>query len=473
MKIALCFFDKQVSHLYEDNENVVLFGNHGWSILIDGVRRSIAIDHFQPLDYTKEFSQIIDTLRANMPTISRWNSRGDTYELLLRRAARQVLCIATGLKYYGISKCMMSTSVYHHLDSTILDLAGRLASVPRIYLAFNIITGHLLPLNQIEDIVTRKVLNYEISEYDASADVQAFSQRSKENHAPKIGQDVIASNENNYIKAIFFSLYHDLRSVFRFTRNILISRKSADNNDFAYTTDSYPFQNLNQVIAQRKALLYCEKKLTGVPLPVNPRVNLIIMAHFQPEASSFPEGGKLCNHIDIIYKLRSLGYGDKLYYKEHFASSFYFTSVGATQVGAYRNIDYYKHLESLNCLFVKDVAGEKYGGARCRKYLPVTITGTVAVERALNGLHTIVTGFPWYKGLPGVIHIDDLADLSSLSSDLLLFNETIARESHEFLVSLLSNKTLTNASGIGLTGKLDDTLVGKFKCEFDKLLEIF
>jgi len=107
------------------------------------------------------------------------------------------------------------------------------------------------------------------------------------------------------------------------------------------------------------------------------------------------------------------------------------------------------------------------------EFLPVTITGSVAVERALNGLHTIVTGYPWYLGLPGVIHLNDIKDLNNLSADLLEFDENIALSAHQFLVSLLSKKTLTNATGIGLTGILDEGLLEDFKNEFDQLLYSF
>jgi hypothetical protein len=293
-----------------------------------------------------------------MPTISRWNSRGDTYEQLLRRAAKQVLCIAFGLKSYGISKCIMSTGVNHHLDSTILELAGKLAGIPRIYLSVNNITGRLLPLTQREDISTRQGLGFEIANYDVSSDIQEFSARANQNRAPLIGDNILNSNVTNYLQALLYSVYFDFRSFLRFVKTILFGRKTS-NSDYAYTVDNYPFQNLSQVVSQKQALSYYEKNIIKGPVSTAHNVKLIIMAHFQPEATSFPEGGRLWNHIDIVYKLRSLGYEDHLYYKEHFASSLYFTSIGPTQVGAYRDIDYYKHLESLNCLFVKDIECEK------------------------------------------------------------------------------------------------------------------
>ena len=46
----------------------------------------------------------------------------------------------------------------------------------------------------------------------------------------------------------------------------------------------------------------------------------MIAAHFQPEATSFPEGENYYNHISINRKLRSLGYKEEIFYKEHPAS---------------------------------------------------------------------------------------------------------------------------------------------------------
>ncbi len=405
MNVAICFFGKQISDLYLNNERVIIIDKHGWLVLINGRRTLIGNDYFQPGEYSYQFGTVLNQLRENMPTISRWNSKGDTYEQILRRAARQVLCLATGLKYYGVNRCILSTGVNHHLDSTILELAGRLSSIPRIYLYVINISGRLLPLIQGECISSRQALGQEISIYDASLVVSEFSLRARQNQTPLIGGIILKTDITNYYRALLVSMFYDFRSFLRMIKNSILPNKFE--NDYSYTTGSYPFQNINQVIAQRTGLYYYEKRMTDIANSSHSGMKLIIMAHFQPEASSFPEGGSLWNHIDLVYKLRSLGYNKNLYYKEHFASWLYFSSIGATQVGAYRDKHYYVHLEALNCFFIQDKIGKKFGGSNCQEFLPVTITGSVAVERALNGLHTIVTGYPWYLGLPGVIHLNE------------------------------------------------------------------
>ena len=65
------------------------------------------------------------------------------------------------------------------------------------------------------------------------------------------------------------------------------------------------FDNINQAVT------------TSMP------VKLLIAAHYQPEATSFPEGWDYHTHIDIVLKIRSLGYSDSIFYKEHYGTKFY------------------------------------------------------------------------------------------------------------------------------------------------------
>ena len=51
-------------------------------------------------------------------------------------------------------------------------------------------------------------------------------------------------------------------------------------------------------------------------------------------------------------------------------------------------------------------------------FIPITISGTIAMERAFNGLHTIVSGDIWYLKMPGVIHLDQITDFESLNKSL-------------------------------------------------------
>jgi hypothetical protein len=75
------------------------------------------------------------------------------------------------------------------------------------------------------------------------------------------------------------------------------------------------------------------------------------------------------------------------------------------------------------------------------------MNGTVAVERSLAGLPTIVGGYPWYQGLPGTYSLEELKQggLEKLSS---IPNDSIREEAEAYLCEILNNKTVTNITGI-------------------------
>ena len=101
-----------------------------------------------------------------------------------------------------------------------------------------------------------------------------------------------------------------------------------------------------------------------------------------------------------------------------------------------------------------------------RDTIPITITGTIAIERSLLGLHTLVFGNPWYKGLPGTIHINDITTLCDIPAAWISPCEKIANEARSFLESRLSFNTITNAAGIGVgTAGIDVAAQGLFMRE--------
>jgi hypothetical protein len=315
------------------------------------------------------------------------------------------------------------------------------------------------------DINTRVMLDLEISNYDSTSDIINFRNRSLKNASPLIGGEFLKTDIINFKKAFIKASYYSIRSLFFNLKNIFRYNQNID-----HSFSNYPFQFIKQIIHQNKALNFLNKNISTEDLSKINVPKLLILAHYQPEATSFPEGHDLWNHIDIVYKIRSLGYNQNLYYKEHFANKIYSTKFGPSQIGSYRDINYYKSLLKLNCSFIKDSDKNKYGGPNCELFLPITITGTVAVERSLNGLQTIVTGSPWYKGMPGVIHIKEITDLKNLANLKIKKSDEIAEATNIFLKNILSNKTLTNAFGIGIDAKFYQDKLSKFIYEFNLII---
>jgi hypothetical protein len=174
--------------------------------------------------------------------------------------------------------------------------------------------------------------------------------------------------------------------------------------------------------------------------------NLVILAHFEPESTNFPEGGELHNVIDLVIRIRSLGYAGNIIYKEHFALKHYMQYRHTSRSGMARSESFYNNLKELGCIFVD------------KSYEPnelsivVTLVGTTALERSLSGKYTVVLGHIWYAGIPGTITLEKAIDLLKTSS-LVVDSNKIINDARNFLYSCLNHKTINNARGVGTTGK--------------------
>jgi hypothetical protein len=193
-------------------------------------------------------------------------------------------------------------------------------------------------------------------------------------------------------------------------------------------------------------------------------------SHYQQEATSFPEGGAFSNHVDILIEMRRLGYLGKILYKEHPASWFYYSKItGVSRVGLYRSCEYYKQLEALGCVFVK--TSFKLKERHAHTLFPVTITGSVGIERSLIGQSTCCAGEPWYKGAPGVYSVDEV-----FVQDGVFFNPIRwrfdSKQGISWFNGKISRKTINNYVGIatGVTSKSDSDM-GEFLSEFDHMIE--
>ena len=188
------------------------------------------------------------------------------------------------------------------------------------------------------------------------------------------------------------------------------------------------FEDLKEYINQKKFLKnYNTRCINHKKFKKYPR--LIIAAHYQPEATTVPLGGSYKTHLDLVLKLRSIGYDREIYYKEHQDSKLYTRkSVGRTGVGEYRSKKYLDNLESLNVKFLPYELDLKNN----KKDWVLTITGKIAVERSLLGLQTIVAGNSWINLLPNVLHLDRI-DLKKLYSKPMKSTSYNKRKTINFL----------------------------------------
>jgi hypothetical protein len=131
--------------------------------------------------------------------------------------------------------------------------------------------------------------------------------------------------------------------------------------------------------------------------------------HYQPERTTNPEGGEYYDQFQALAKLRSILDDDVgIYIKEH-PSQFWPNRSG----GCARNKDYYRNLNSIDGICFVDTAYDSFELID-NSLLVATITGTVGVESIARGKPVLVFGDPWYKGIPGSVHIDEIQDAKGL-----------------------------------------------------------
>lgn len=461
--IALVMPNEETRKIFYSESNIIFVDHHGFWLYSKKDSKRI----LQPNVNDDTFSECFDAQLAKkylswwMPLFTRWVPNAEKYDLIREELLVLIYRIFTKFKIYNINSIIFFTSIAHHIPTAILSIVAQLKKTKQIYLYFQIINGRLLPYEQMGAIDTRKPINYELNNVKCNKSIDLFIQNKINNKQP-----IYNFQEKSWNKSLIFALGYLLK---REVSEILIKLNLNVNNKSIFITDNlkrYSFiEDLRLVNSQRKFLkkfsysVISEKKLEQLKKNAP---YLLIAAHHQPEATSFPEGNNYNSHIDIVLALKKKKYKSKILYKEHFGSFHYVNRiVGLTKIGISRSENYINILKSLGCFFLP-VSFNLSADERSNWYLPVTITGTIAVERALAGLHTIYSGEPWYKGMPGTINLKNIKSLEQIPLDWVNCNPEIAKEAKKFLEKLLNNKTIANPLGIG-SGVKDFSL----KCNED------
>lgn len=451
MKTVFFYYDSAQKAAYWRDSSIIFFDNQGWWIRENNKRDLIPMDFLDPeglKNSSVDVKKVIADLRSWGPIWGRWHGKGDRYEELLREAALLVIKFVTIIKRYKITTCLMHTGVSHHIDSIIFEMACNIASVRMIFLYCEVISARLLPMMQEGSIESREPLGHSVSEFNYREELKEFLTAKIKNFSPK-HNITIGKKEISFLRSIPHLLYQDFKQFLGIRR---------DPGTILFSGESYPFQYITQAFKQREGLQYLQTRSRPanifVPLLNKPSnaIKLILAAHYQPEATSFPEGGNYGHHVDISLEIYRKGYLGPLIYKEHPASLLYLEGNVPTRVGMYRSKLYYQQLEEAGCQFIDMNYQLSLNPEVNAWYVPVTITGTIAIERALAGFSTIVTGYPWFKDMPGVIHLSTLDNLLEIPREWTIPSKEIAENAFAFLEKVLNGRTLCNMPGIG-TGK--------------------
>lgn len=483
MKTVFFYYNTVLKSLYWEDESIIFFDHRGWLVLENGVRKLCSLEDVPEQNLSLDgvdIPYIIASLRSWGPIWARWCGKGDQQELKLRQAQMLVLRIATGLKKLNVRCCVMHTGVSHHVDSILFEIACQMVKLPLLFLYCEVFSTRLIPMLQVGNIKKRHSLGVKISDYVYEGIINEFI-ANKKRELPPILNTEVTRFATTWQLAIPILLWQDIKQQLKLLVPSRLKTHLVESNLFSFADESYPFQLTMQAFQQRIAMQYLHSKTKPAQYYLNQFASdhspkLMIVAHYQPEATSFPEGGMWGNHIDIALELIRKGFKGDLVYKEHPASSMYLMTGGLagspTRVGMSRSREYYRQLEAIGCQFVNTEYKLSIDPSKCYWYLPVTITGTIAIERALAGLHTVVAGQPWFKDMPGILQMDDLVSFAEIREEWITPDLNLARSAFDFLTEILDKKTINNAPGIGSAIiKTDKESIEAFTKEFSAALQ--
>jgi hypothetical protein len=460
--------DRIYKYLYNDS-NIYYFNNFGWWFFDGKSRVNIEISQISYKSSNYNITKLISDLRFWGPMWSRMIGCGDMQELTYRKTALLIYAISGDLKKFNIKTAYFMTSVTHHVDSLIFDLACSLNKINKIFMYREVIAARLVPFVQKNDIPSRTFLNKSISKYRYNEALNAFISNKNKNLPPKTNYE--HKRYSSFLFAFFICFFKDCRFIFSMLKSFF---KPSNKNIFNFIYKTYPFQFTSQLVRAKLAFdFYIKEQMTNQQILLDQKKYgpvLLISANFQPEATSFPEGWQFSNHIDLVLELRRKGYDKKIFYKEHPDSFFYIIGKGPTCAGIFRSVDYYKQLLALGCILVPRDFNLSVDSGQNINYLPVTISGSIGLERALFGFHTIVAGYPWYqKNLPGILSLDSIKSLKKIKNEWLKFNDRNAKNAYKFMLDNLNNKTVVNAAGIG-DSPVNNLIIKSYLREFRKLI---
>lgn len=443
------FPSKSVISKYYHSRDIVFLSHDGWFVY-DKVQSKRILIKYSINDnvlLNLDINDIKNEIYWWYPIYNRWVSNSFKYEDYRVSSQIAIIKVYSGLVEFNIKRVINFTAIPHHIDSLIVSIAASQFNCSQLFLYANVFDGRLIPICHMGNFKNRYILKQSISDVTYLGVISEFVKNKELGNPPKLNTKVLFWKKSFLFSVLYLLWYTTINSISSLLRK-------RDFNIFNFYKKTSFIDNLSMLLSQRAYLRWFDKaKISLVfskQLIQDKEITYVILAHYQPEATSFPEGGEWSNHIDIVLKLKSLGIF-KIAYKEHPASRLFCDNiVGLTKVGMYRSKSYLSKLIELGCVILDEEVELLLSDSSIKNYFPITITGTIALERSLAGYKTIVVGEPWFKGLPGTYSFEEFNKVKDIVNQKFLEkDEKIAAESLRFLTTILDNNTLSNYLGVG------------------------
>ncbi len=469
-----------VREIYEQDLSVVFLDDQGfWVRHKDEKERRIVRPYVD--EFSNRINKPLHSIRTELnwwaPMFTRMMGRAEEYELIRAHSILTIFRLVSTMQDLDIRHTLMFTGVAHHFDTMIVCIACEVIDVPQVYFYPSVFEGELIPLVHGKGIWDRHIPRIFLRDTDYSEILDFFLQNKQANCHPKKNQTSKFWKTNFTCGLIIVFLRSILEEYLKLKSKTLSYKGIRDTPKSWVWNSPYRFFSAIKILNNQRNYLKRYRKaaiskddLRVVETSEEPRI--LIAAHFQPEATSFPEGGNYSNHVEIALAIRILGYQNEILYKEHFASSWYSSHIfGPSRVGIYRSESYFNELAELGCKFLESEIHLSVNSNECSWYIPVSIGGTLVIERSLAGLRTIICGEPWFKDIPGAMHISKIQTLETVDRSWAIPDENLAIQAKAYLVDQLENHTLVNFPGIGtgIPGKVSES--DDFADQFGRLID--
>lgn len=438
--VLLAWIDEDVAKsLSKSGRSTYLLNKSGLFLVekehLAAVADSVISQNFSEALSPETSLEIFESTRKFEPIFRRWAQAEKTYGEEAVGFGMEVLRRAQILKWLGISRVVFGTGIPHHIDSLSLSIACEVGKISQIHLYPTVFDRVLLAISH-SSFENRKPLQIESWDTNPAEEIELFLEKRRHSSQP-----VLFGRETPAMKSPWLAA---LRAVSIY----LVSwarRNLCSPQTFGEKQIHSPFVRVVTIVRQQR---YLRKVRARGDLKISQLEcgTIVIMAHVEPESTSFPEGLPWRTQLEFVAAVRQAFPTSRIIFKEHPATKYFSgTTHGFSDVGRYRSPSFIHVLNDLRIDIVWDLPKLEKG---C--FLPLTLTGTIAIENSLNGLTTLIAGKPWYSGLPGTIMWETftLGDKHCNCSPSM----RIAAEARVFLESRIRSSGIPNYQGIG-TGR--------------------
>jgi hypothetical protein len=433
------------------NENYIFYDKWCFSLFVGGKRSILFIDDIN-LDTNFDFDQSKNQIILNRitPIWNRWLRSQSNAEDTKFSLSHNLEQIKQFLKAQSIIHAFFFTAIPHHIDTSSISSCCHSLKIMESYFYNTALTNArdgLLHINGSGLFSKRTTSVNDTVDEDAMADILDFQANTQKENTP-----TWVPKRRKWQESFIIGLFAGV---------LLVLKGKLNKTHVSYSSGKTISQVLSDCLNQKIFLKKYHKLSKKFIQIYSETPSILIAAHYQPEATTVPEGGIYANHVDVVLKIRSTGFKGEIFYKEHPTSRMYLDpDIGLTGVGGYRSSKYLKTLKSLGVKVVPISTPVSH----FQKSWIVTITGSVAIERSLAGLQTIVAGSPWFEGLPGNIPICQM-DSEDFEAAVRSASNSTADASRIFLHTKLSGNVFPD-----LQSANSDDGVNKYIDLFESIL---